>query len=278
MEPGVAVDVRNVEHVYAGGVRALAGVSLSIEQGEFVAIIGKNGSGKTTLAKHLNGLLRPTNKDGAVLVRESESDTFSTRDRPLHRIAPVVGYVFQNPDRQIFHDTCREELEYGPRNIGIPAGLLAERVAETLAAVGLPGREETNPVHMSRGERQRLAIAATLVMGPQVAIVDEPTTGQDRHEARLILDYLAQYHASGRTVVAVSHDMALVAEYATRIVAMREGRVLADGPPRQVFARPEVLESTNIRPPQVTVLGARLGHPGLLTVDEAVTALAGGDQ
>ncbi|MGC5344394.1 energy-coupling factor ABC transporter ATP-binding protein [Streptomyces sp. DT24] len=264
------IEIVDVEHTYGGATKALAGVSMTIGRGEFVAIIGKNGSGKTTLAKHFNGLLRPTGPSGAVRLRTKDGRTIDTRGSRLHHLASTVGYVFQNPDRQIFHDTCREELEYGPRNLGAEPGTLAERVSETLELVGLEGREEANPIHLSRGERQRLAIASTLVMGCDVVVVDEPTTGQDRAESRKILDSLAHHHARGRTVVIISHDMALVAEYATRVIAMREGRVLTDGTPAEVFSQREVLQETNIRPPQAAVLAAEIGLTGVLTVNDAV--------
>jgi energy-coupling factor transport system ATP-binding protein len=264
------IEVDNVEHAYGGSTKALCGVSLTIDRGEFVAIIGKNGSGKTTLAKHFNGLLKPTNSNGSVRLLTRDGKVVDTRNSRLHQLAPTVGYVFQNPDRQIFHDTCREELEYGPRNLGADPATLARRVSETLDLVGLEGLEEVNPIHLSRGERQRLAIASTLVMGCDVAVIDEPTTGQDRAESRKILDSLAHYHACGQTIVIISHDMALVAEYATRVIAMRKGHVLTDGPPAQVFSEREVLQETNIRPPQATVLGAELGLRGVLTVTDAV--------
>lgn len=268
------IEVHGVEHIYGGGVRALGEVSLTLDRGEFIAIIGKNGSGKTTLAKHFNGMLKPTNKSGQVLLRR-DRELVSTRGVPLYRWASTVGYVFQNPDRQIFHDTCREELEFGLRNLGADPQTVPSRVEETLRLVGLEGREESNPVHLSRGERQRLAIASTLVMDPDVAVIDEPTTGQDPDEGRVILEFLAQYNRSGGTVVIISHDMALVAQYATRVIAMRTGTVLADGTPHEVFSRPEVLEETNIRPPQAAVLASRLGYSGVLTVEEAVAAMAG---
>lgn len=268
-----AIDASNVEHTYRGENKALDGVSLRIGRGEFVAVIGKNGSGKTTLAKHFNGLLRPTNRVGHVRLRTRDGTAISTRDAPLHRLSATVGYVFQNPDRQIFHDTCREELEFGPKNLGWKHDTLTERVSHTLGLVGLAGREEDNPVHLSRGERQRLAIASILVMEPDVAVIDEPTTGQDRAEANLILDFLAHYHEAGHTIIIISHDMALVAEYATRVIAMREGQILADAPPAEVFTMREVLEETNIRPPQVTLLAAELGYSGVLTVDDAVATM-----
>ncbi len=268
------IELHDVEHEYGGAVMALAGVDLTVARGEFVAIIGKNGSGKTTLSKHINGLLKPSNKRGRVLVRGRDGELFSTRGVPLHRFASTVGYVFQNPDRQIFHDSCHDELEFGLRNLGVPAEEIDIRVHETLGLVGLAGKEDVNPVHLSRGERQRLAIASVLAMRPAVAVIDEPTTGQDPDEARVILDSLARHNADGSTVVIISHDMALVADYASRVVAMREGRVLADGTPHEVFSRPDVLAETNIRPPQAAVLAARLGIRNVLTTREAVDALA----
>ncbi|WP_019544410.1 energy-coupling factor ABC transporter ATP-binding protein [Streptomyces sulphureus] len=268
------IEMVDVEHTYGRGAAALAGVDLTIGRGEFVAIIGRNGSGKTTLAKHFNGLLRPTNPRGTVRLHTKDGATVDTRGTRLHHLAATVGYVFQNPDRQIFHDTCREELEYGPRNLGTDPAELAREVRSSLELVGLEGHEETNPIHLSRGERQRLAIASTLIMGCDVAVVDEPTTGQDRAESRKILDALAHHHARGRTIVIISHDMALVAEYATRVIAMRQGRLLTDGSPAEVFSQREVIQESNIRPPQAAVLAAELGLPGVLTVDDAVRAMS----
>lgn len=266
------IELDNVRHTYRDGTEALRGVSLTLRADTLTAVIGHNGSGKTTLVKHLNGLLRPTNRDGAVRVRAGGA-VVSTRDRPLHVLAATVGYVFQNPDRQIFHDTCREELAFGLANLGVHGAAAETRIAAMLERMGLSAYADANPAQLSRGERQRLAIAATLVMEPAVVVVDEPTTGQDRHEARAILQMLAGYRADGHLVVIVSHDMALVAEHADRIIAMRDGAVLADGPPREVFASPEILESTNIRPPQIAAFAARIGRPGPLTVGEAVAAL-----
>lgn len=267
------LELRNVEHSYGTGNKALNGVDLTVRGGEFLAVIGKNGSGKTTLAKHFNGLLRPSNPDGAVLVRAADGNMIEPRKFKLHRLAPIIGYVFQNPDRQIFHDTCTEELEFGPANLGVDPETTRRRVVETLALVGLAGREAENPVQLSRGERQRLAIASVLAMESDVVVIDEPTTGQDPDEAKLILDCLARYQAGGHTVVIISHDMALVAEYASRVVAMHAGRVLADDTSAAVFARPDVLYETNIRPPQAAVLAAELGLPGAVTVDDAVREL-----
>jgi energy-coupling factor transport system ATP-binding protein len=265
-----AIEVQRVTHVYPGGNRALEDVSLTIHRGELLALIGQNGSGKTTLAKHLNGMLKPTYREGSVLVNTTDGSRLDTRTTPLHRFASHVMYVFQNPDRQIFHDSVASELGYGLRNTGVTGVEAARRIEEALDRVGLSGTEQYNPFRMSRGQRQRLSIASAMVMRPAVLIVDEPTTGQDRAEGRHILEVLQGYNAGGNTVVIISHDMALVAQYATRIVAMRAGRVLADGDPRSVFKVPETLRLTNITPPQVAVFGLQVGLPGLLTVAEAV--------
>lgn len=269
-----AIVINDLSHEYRGAVKALDNINLTVNQGEFIAIIGKNGSGKTTLAKHFNGLLTPTNKEGRVRLQGSDGSTFLTGDKPLYKLADTIGYVFQNPDRQIFHDSCAEELEYGLENLGVPGSEWDDRVTETMKLVGLPGLEDANPVHLSRGERQRLAIASTLVMDPAVAVIDEPTTGQDPDEGRMILEFLARFHKEGKTVVIISHDMALVSNYATRVIAMKEGHVLADGTPHEVFSRPDVLEETNVRPPQAAVLASRLGYRNVLTIPEAVDALA----
>jgi energy-coupling factor transport system ATP-binding protein len=269
-----AIEVRNVTHVYPGGTRALEDVSLMVARGQFLAMIGQNGSGKTTLAKHFNGMLKPTGREGSVLVHTASGATLDTRRAPVHQLAPHVVYVFQNPDRQIFHDTAAGELGYGLKNIGVTGAAATERISETLVQVGLAGAEPHNPFRMSRGQRQRLSIAAAMVMRPAVLVVDEPTTGQDRAEGRFILDVLQRYNGEGNTVVIISHDMALVARYAERVVAMHAGRVLADGDPRSVFKQPEALRLTNITPPQVAVFGLQVGLPGLLTVDEAVERIA----
>lgn len=268
------ISLTGVEHTYPGEVRALNKLDFHIRRGEFISIIGKNGSGKSTIVKHFNGMLHPTSPQGQVEILTRSGERLNTRKLPLYRIARHVGYVFQNPDRQIFHDSCAAELEFGLANLAVAKESRAGLIAAMLEQVGLGGYQQRNPAHLSRGERQRLAIAAILVMAPEVVIVDEPTTGQDHSESRLILDVLKQYNAAGNTVIIISHDMALVAKYASRIVAMRSGSVLADGTPEAVFSRVEVLETTNVRPPQIAQFGLAIGEPGLLTVDKAVARCA----
>jgi energy-coupling factor transporter ATP-binding protein EcfA2 len=270
-----AIRVERVSFSYTRERRALDEVSLLIRRGELVAFIGRNGSGKTTLVKHFNGSLRPARRDpvSRVLVYDAGGRAYDTRATPMHILARIVGYVFQNPDRQTFMDTVWAELSFGLRNIGLPPDEAAIRIDQMLSRVALKGTESRNPFRLSRGQRQRVALAAILVMEPDILIVDEPTTGQDRREARHILDILKDYQRSGRTVLVVTHDMALVAEYADRVIVMRDGRPVADGPPQAVFANSDLLRTSNITAPQVTELSLRLGLGCLLRVGEVRDAL-----
>ena len=275
MGPPPAIRAERVSYAYQQGRHALDDVSLEIPRGQLVAFVGRNGSGKTTLVKHFNGSLRPARHDrrSRVLVYDAAGVDHDTRSTPMHVLARLVGYVFQNPDRQTFMDSVRAELGFGLRNIGLPAAEAERRIAEALERVDLAGAAGRNPFRLSRGQRQRVALAAILVMQPDVLIVDEPTTGQDRREARNLLEILKAYNRDGRTVIIVTHDMALVAEYADRVVVMQDGRPAADGPSREVFASLQTLRTSNVTPPQVTELGLRLGLGCLLTVEEVRDAL-----
>ncbi len=266
------IEVLHLTHTYPGGTVALRDVSLDIEACEFVAVIGQNGSGKTTLVEHFNGMLKPTDTLGRVILHTPEGD-LDTRTTPIFRFARHAVYVFQNPDRQIFHDSVFAEIAYGLRNIGVPTHEHPARIAAALESVELAGTEHRNPFRLSRGQRQRLAIAAAMAMEPAVLIADEPTTGQDRVEAKRLLEFLKRYNESGKTVVMISHDMALVGRYASRVIAMHAGTVLIDGEPRTVFDNAKVLRQTNITPPQVAEFGFAVGLRGLLTVDDAVQAV-----
>ena len=217
-EPRVAV--HNLVHAY-GKHTALAGVSLEICPGELVAIIGENGSGKTTLVKHLNGLLRPTS--GTVTVCG-----MNAADERVTRLAGKAGLVFQNPDTMLFEDTVEKEMQFGMKNIGIDPAASQARISEVLKMVGLGGRLSQFPRAMSRGERQRLAIACVVAMKPDVIILDEPTTGLDPEEADRIMHILRSLSEAGHTVLMVSHDMSMVARHAQRIIQMDNGTITSD--------------------------------------------------
>jgi energy-coupling factor transport system ATP-binding protein len=259
------IEARDLVHRYPGGVEALSGVDLTLRRGEFVAVVGQNGSGKTTLVKHFNGLLHPTGGE----VRVGGRPTTGER---VGRLGRTVGYVFQNPDHQIFAESVADEVAFGPRNHGVPEEEVGQRVTEALAAVGLGGREEEDPFTMTKGERQRVAVASVLATRPEVIVLDEPTTGLDYREQRDMMELVRRLNGAGHTVVCVTHSMWVVTEYARRTVVMRDGRVTADGPTREVFSREEELLEARLRPPQVTRVTTRLGTT-LLSVAEAAEAL-----
>jgi energy-coupling factor transport system ATP-binding protein len=260
--------VEGLVHVYEGGVRALDGVDLAITAGERVALIGQNGSGKTTLVRHFDGLLRPT--AGRVLIGGVDA-----AGRTVAQLAREVGLVFQDPDRQIFASSVRGEVEFGPRNLGLRGAALDSAVSEALEATGLAGAAELNPGDLGTSRRKLLALASVLAMGTPVLVLDEPTTGQDMRGMAIVEEIVASVSAAGRTVVAISHDMRFVAERFERVVVMREGRVVLDGSPFEVFApdRWETLRSTFVEPPLPAVLGDRLGLGATPTDEALVSAL-----
>ncbi|QYZ79659.1 ABC transporter ATP-binding protein [Methanofollis formosanus] len=216
-----AITIRGLTHAYDGGF-ALRGIDLLVRAGECVAITGENGSGKTTLIKHLNGLLRP--QQGSV-----EVCGMDTRRHPVPALARKVGLVFQNPDTMLFEETVEKEVLFGARNTGVPDPDGAATAA--LAAVGLLEKKAVYPRHLSRGERQRLAIACALAMDPAVIVLDEPTTGLAPDEAGPVMDLLQDLGRQGKAVVMVTHDHGLARRYAGRIIRMETGRIVEDMTP-----------------------------------------------
>lgn len=259
------LQLQGVSYAYPDGARALENVNLTIYEGEFIALLGENGSGKTTLAKHLSGLLFPT--VGKVLLRGEEISRI-----PLHLLAQKVNYVFQNPDHQLFASTVEEEVAFGPRNIGLSAHEIEERVAEALAAVGLEEVREQDPFLLGKGERQRLAVASLLALHPHLLILDEPTTGLDYQEQRHMMDLLKNLHQQGRTVVIITHVPWVAAQYAKRAILMARGRILWDGALRELFAQEELLARSSFRPPDITALGRHFGTTPL-SVEEFLWCL-----
>jgi len=261
------VHVENLVYRYPDGTLALDGINMDIYEGEFMAFIGQNGSGKTTLSKCLNGLLKPTGGDVIV-------DGLNSKNTPIVQMVRRVGYVFQNPDHQLFNSNCWDEIAYGPRNIELPEDEVKERVAEAAGVVGLSSEYfSEHPFFLTKGMRQRVAIASILALRPKVIIVDEPTTGQDARQSIEIMEFLKDLNENhGHTIIIITHDMPIVAQYARRTAAMGLGKVMADGPTAEVFAQPEVLEATFIEPPQITQLAQRskgLGfNAGTLSVEE----------
>ena len=210
------VSIRNLVHRY-DGVAALKGIDLDVAPGEIVAVVGENGSGKTTLIKHLNGLLRPT--EGSVSVDGLDAATV-----PIADLARRVGLVFQNPDTMLFAETVEDEVAFGVRNIDPHCN--NEPVEAALREVGLLHRRTDYPRSLSRGERQRLAIACVIAMQPKVIVLDEPTTGLDAREAARIMEILERLRQEGRAIIMVTHDLRLGERYADRIIRMEQGRII----------------------------------------------------
>ncbi|HUQ79393.1 MAG TPA: ABC transporter ATP-binding protein [Patescibacteria group bacterium] len=266
-----AVRVERLVHVYPGETRALDGVDLAIGRGERVAIVGQNGSGKSTLVRHFNGLLRPT--EGRVIV-----DGQDASGRRVADLAATVGLAFQDPDRQIFAARVRSEVAFGPRNLGRRGADLDRAVDEALVATGLDRDRDTNPYDLGYSRRKLLALASILAMATPIVVLDEPTTGQDARGLARIHAIVADLAAAGRTVIAISHDMRFVAEAFDRVVVMRDGRIILDGAPADVFGEASwpVLGSTFLEPPLAARIGSGLGL-GSTPTDEALLAAVGAE-
>lgn len=248
----------------ASAVRALEDVSLSVQHGERMVIIGANGSGKTTLARHMAGLDRPD--AGRVLWQERDVRSLDARAR-----ARAIGFVFQNPDHQIFASTVRDEVSFGPLQLGLGGAELAQRRARALTTVGLEGKEDADPFALTKGERQRLAVASVLACEPSLLILDEPTTGLDLRQQRALLAMLDRLQQQGHTLVLITHALWLIDERVDRVVIMAHGRLAAEGGPSLVAdARP--MREAGLRVPDLARLGAAWGAP-LMAGDAWISAL-----
>jgi len=269
LRTGPCIVVQDLWYSYGDEVTALRGVDLEIEDGDYVAVIGQNGSGKTTLVKHFNGLLKPTR--GRVFVGGED-----TAGLTVGQLAQTVGYVFQNPDHQIFCATTRDELAFGPRNLGLPEMEVRRRVEEALARFGLEEYADWPPAVLGYGLRRKIGVAAVYTMRPRIFILDEPTTGLDWRGTMELMELIGEMHRQGHTIIWVTHDMKLVAEFSQKSLVLREGRVLVYDDTRAVFKRSEVLRETQIEPPQITLLAKRMVPYGMpedvLSVDEFYAA------
>ena len=264
---------KDVSFEYPGtDQKALDGISISVGKGEFVGIVGQNGAGKTTLVKHIIGLLKPTS--GQITV-----DGKDVTEKSVEDMARTVGLVLQNPDAQLFAMSAAEEVAFGCTNLGLPQEEVAQRVDRALVATGLEEFREAYPFNLSFGDRRKLSVAAVVSMEPEVLIFDEPTTGQDFKGRRDLADIARRLNEMGRTVLMVTHDMDLIAEYTHRLIVMGSGRVLLDGPTAEVFQQVETLAETFITPPQVTQLAQALAEYGvsgnILVADELVRTVKG---
>ncbi len=248
--------VEDIHYSYASGVEALKGVSLTVKNGEFVAIMGQNGAGKTTLVKHFNGLLKPTS--GKVRV-----DDVETTKTSVAALARNVGFVFQNPDHQLFSETVEEEIAFALKNFGYEAAVIEERITWAVNLLGLSQYRKTSPFMLSGGERKRVALASVLAWDPQVLVLDEPTIGQDHRQKENLRQFIMQLQTQGKTIVIVTHDVEFVAECNPRVVLMREGKIVADGEGKDILTNPDLLEQSSIVLPQIAQVFTKLSSLGL---------------
>lgn len=266
--PDLAIYVRALSFDY-GRQRILDGISLQVPGGEFLAIVGANGAGKTTLARHLMGILPPPR--GTVFVNAHDVSRMTA-----HELVRQIGYVFQNPEHQFITESVFEEVAYGLRVQGLLEPEIATRSTSMLERFGLARYARANPFTLSHGEKRRLSVATMLAMGQDILILDEPTFGQDQRNAAAMMDLLQALHCEGRTIIMITHDMALVAEYANTVAVLNQGRLLFHGATPQAFAQPDVLEQARLTLPPLAQLGARLGRSDLLTLEAAVAVLRAG--
>lgn len=245
------IEAKAVYFTYRSGVEALKDVSVTIKDGEFVAIMGQNGAGKTTLVKHFNGLLKPTK--GQVLVNNVNVSKVS-----IATLSKNVGFVFQNPDHQLFSETVEEEISFALRNFGFEETTVENRVTWALNLLGLAQYRKTSPFMLSGGERKRVALASVLAWNPEILILDEPTIGQDYQQKEKLRQFVLQMRTQRKTVIIVTHDVEFVAECNPRILLMREGKIIADGEARAILTKPDILEQASIVPPQIAQIFLQL--------------------
>jgi energy-coupling factor transport system ATP-binding protein len=265
MGMGSEIEVEEVWFSYSGDGYVLKGVSFDVKEGEFLAIIGRNGSGKSTLMRLLVGLIKPTK--GRIMVKGMD-----TRKEKVSRIAREVGFIFQNPDDQLFCRSVEEEVAFALRNLGLGEGEVEEVVNRTLRDFALQDLRGVYPRFLSRGDKQKVSVAAIAAMDPSILILDEPTTGQDYRDSMTIMELVKGLNARGKTAILVTHDMRNVAAYAERTILLDDGRILADAPTRRLFADRELLRRCGLAPPQITDLAqscADMGiRPDVISVEE----------
>ena len=241
-------------------------LNVKVEKGDFIAIIGSNGAGKSTFSKLCNGLLTPTTGDVFVLNK-------NTRREKVSSLAKHIGFLFQNPDRQICCNTVKEEIAFSLRNNGIPEDEIKRRVKATLEEFGFEGK--TEPFNLSRGQRQRLCLACLIALNPEILILDEPTTGLDYKECMMMMNRIKQMNENGTTVIMVCHDMEVVLDFAKTVVVMNRGQILEQGETRKILADTELLGKARLLQPQIAQVSTMLGNDftGIFTIDEMISKL-----
>lgn len=262
------INVTDLHFTYPTGLEALKGVSLTINAGEQVAIVGQNGAGKTTLVRHFNGLLKPTL--GSVFIGDWDTTKYS-----VAKLASRVGYVFQNPDEQLFSRDVLTEVQFGPKNLGYEKNKIDKLVEWALSLTELSDKTETNPYDLSPTWRKMAALASILAMDTPIVIFDEPTTGQDFANVSRIARVVAELKKQGKTVITITHDIDFCAENFERVIALSNGKVLLDGKAHDALGQTEILAQTYVDPPQLTRLGKLLNlKETVINQEEFLNAIA----
>ncbi len=262
------IETRDLTHVYRGKIKALDGINFVAKPGERIALIGANGAGKSTLFKHFNGILKPTS--GEVLVKGQPITKQNIMD-----VRRAVGVVFQDPDDQIIAPTVKQDVAFGPVNLGLSQEEIEKRVHEALELVRLGGFEERAPHHMSAGEKKKVAIAGILAMKPEVLVLDEPTAGLDSGGAiRLIRLINDMNRFLGITIITATHEVDIVPLLADRVCIMSGGKIIGNGTPQEIFSTDELIKKTHLRLPIVAQLLELLRDEGVnvnikFTIEEA---------
>lgn len=259
--------LKDVSFSYPGGFLAVDNINMEIKAGENVAIVGQNGAGKTTTVKMMNGLLKPT--AGDVLIGDMNTKNYTTA-----QVSKVVGYVFQNPDDQIFHSTVEGEVRYGPKTMKLSPEEEDRRVNDALKITGMDIYKDENPLNLPLSMRKFVTIAAVIAMGTEILIFDEPTAGQDIEGNKRLSEILKVLHEQGKTVITISHDMEFVASNFARVIVMAKKKVVRFGTPQEIFWDFKSLEHAMLKQPYVSRVCKELGIEGnIIDIEGAVEAI-----
>lgn len=267
----IHLETKNLSYTYPDGTEALKDVNIQIKKGEKIAIMGPNGAGKSTLFSHFNGLTEPTSGhvevDGEKIVYEKSE---------LLKVRQKVGIVFQDPNDQLFAPTVKEDVAFGPMNLGLDYDEITKRISESLKMVGMEGFEDKTPHHLSGGQQKRVAIAGIVAMKPEIMILDEPTAGLDPDGVDKVLDILDNLNKEGISLVISSHDIEMVNEFADKIYVLYGGEIIASGDKNEIFSDKELLKKAHLKAPVTTEILYKLKENGMdvntnkLSVDETV--------
>ena len=262
----IQLSTENLSFTYPDGTQALKNINIKIEKGEKVAIIGPNGAGKSTLFSHFNGLTEPTS--GCVKI---EGKAISFEKDELLKVRQKVGIVFQDPNDQLFAPTVKEDIAFGPMNLGLSYGEVEKRVEDALKMVGMENYEDKTPHHLSGGQQKRIAIAGIIAMKPEIMILDEPTAGLDPDGVEKVLNIMNQLNKEGMTLIISSHDIDMISKYADKIFILYNGEIIESGNKNKIFSDMELLKKAHLRTPITTEILYNLKESGLNVNTEKIS-------